>query len=236
MNLKEINTTSQEKWFGGIFVLKIKNGGKAKMKKEQLIEKGLSEEQVKAVLSLYTEEIKNFVPKTQFNELNTAKGQLEAQVADRDKQLKDLKAKVGDNEELKVRIEGMEKDNKAQREKYEAEIKDLKLDSAIRAKLADTKYPELLAGKIDRTKLTLNADGTVSGIDEQVTVLKGTYKDLFTPSVSGKAPGNNGNPTPSGNTGRAAELQKIIDDPQTSFVNRIAARNELYSLQAESEE
>ena len=121
--------------------------------------------------------------------------------------------------------------------KYEAEIKDLKLDSAIRAKLADTKYPELLAGKIDRTKLTLNADGTVSGIDEQVTVLKGTYRDLFTPSVSGKAPGNNGNPTPSGNTGRAAELQKIIDDPSTSFVNRIAARNELYSLeQAGSEE
>ena len=207
------------------------------MKKEQLIEKGLSEEQVKAVLSLYTEEIKNFVPKTQFNELNTAKGQLEAQVADRDKQLKDLKAKVGDNEELKAKIEGMEKDNKAQREKYEAEIKDLKLDSAIRAKLADTKYPELLAGKIDKAKLTLNADGTVIGIDEQVTVLKGTYKDLFTPSVSGKAPGNNGSPTPSGNISRVKELQQIIDDPKTSFVNRIAARNELYSLeQAGSEE
>lgn len=207
------------------------------MKKEQLIEKGLSEEQAKAVLSLYTEEMKGFVPKTQFDELNTAKGQLEAQVADRDKQLKDLKAKVGDNEELKAKIEGMEKDNKAQREKYESEIKDLKLESAIRAKLADTKYPDLLAGKIDRTKLTLNADGTVIGIDEQVNVLKNTYKDLFTPAISGKAPGNSGNSTPPSNGGRAKELQQIIDDPNTSFVNRIAAKNELYSLeQAGSEE
>lgn len=207
------------------------------MKKEQLIEKGLSEEQAKSVLSLYTEEMKGFVPKTQFDELNTAKGQLEAQVADRDKQLKDLKAKVGDNEELKAKIEGMEKDNKAQREKYEAEIKDLKLDSAIRAKLADTKYPDLLSSKIDKAKLTLNADGTVIGIDEQVNVLKSTYKDLFTSAISGKAPGNSGNPTPPSNIGRAKELQQIIDDPNTSFVNRIAAKNELYSLeQAGSEE
>lgn len=206
------------------------------MKKEELIEKGLSEEHAQAVLSLYTEEIKNFVPKTQFDELNTAKGQLETQIADRDKQLKDLKAQAGDNEELKTKIGDMEKENKAQREKYEAEIKDLKLDSAIRAKLVDTKYPELLAGKIDKAKLTLNADGTVIGIDEQVTALKGTYKDLFTPSVSGKTPGNNGNSTPP-TGGRVAELQKIINDPATKLVDRIAARNELYSLeQAGSEE
>lgn len=212
-------------------------GGKDEMKKEQLIEKGLSEEQAKDVLALYTEEMKGFVPKTQYDEVNTAKGQLETQVAERDKQLKDLKAQVGDNEELKTKIGDMEKENKAQKEKYEAEIKDLKLDSAIRTKLADTKYPDLLASKIDKEKLTLNADGTVIGIDEQVTALKSTYKDLFTVEVSGKAPGNQGNPTPSPRVGRAAELQKIIDDPQTSFVNRIAAKNELYSLeQAGSEE
>lgn len=61
------------------------------MKKEELIAKGLTEEQAKAVMDIYTEEMKGFIPKSRFDEVNTAKADLEKQVADRDKQLKVLK-------------------------------------------------------------------------------------------------------------------------------------------------
>ena len=55
------------------------------MKKEELIAKGLTEEQAKAVMDIYTEEMKGFIPKSRFDEVNTAKADLEKQVADRDK-------------------------------------------------------------------------------------------------------------------------------------------------------
>lgn len=204
---------------------------------EQLMKQGLSEEQAKSVLSLYEENLKGYVAKSKFDELNTAKTQLETQVADREKQLKELKTKVGDNEELKTKIEAMEKENKAQKEQYENAIKELKLDTEIRTKLADTKYPDLLANKIDKSKLSIHADGTVVGIDEQITVLKDNYKELFQKTVSGVEPSKQGNPTPQGRQARIQELEKIVSDTTIRFAERIAAQNELHSLQqAGSEE
>ncbi len=47
------------------------------MKKEELIAKGLTEEQAKAVMDIYTEEMKGFIPKSRFDEVNTAKADLE---------------------------------------------------------------------------------------------------------------------------------------------------------------
>lgn len=37
--------------------------------------------------------------------------------------------------------------------------------------------------KFYKAKLVVNADGTVTGIDEQLTTIKETYKDLFRPPV-----------------------------------------------------
>ena len=65
------------------------------MKKEELTAKGLTEEQAKAVMEVYTEEMKGYIPKSRFDEVNTAKADLEKQVADRDKQLKTLSGSGG---------------------------------------------------------------------------------------------------------------------------------------------
>ena len=48
----------------------------------------------------------------------------------------------------------------------------------------------MLAGKIDREKLIVSDDGTVSGLDEQMKGLKESYKDLFNPVLSGRNPAN----------------------------------------------
>ena len=113
------------------------------------------------------------------------------------------------------------------------------LTSAIKDQLSDCKYPDLVADKFDRTKLILAEDGTVSGLSEQLKAVKETYKELFTPPVSGKTPPNNGRITPqvTGDKARREQLEKLINDPKTRLADRIAARNELFSLnQAESEE
>lgn len=167
------------------------------MKKEDLVVLGLNEEQAQKVAEASVEELKGFIPKSRFDEVNETKKDLEKQIADRDKQLKDLGEKVKGNEELENTIKTLQTENKNTKEQYEGKIKEITINSAIQAKLTDTKYPDLLITKFDKAKLVVGADGAVSGIDEQLTAIKEQYKDLFTPVVTGRQPNNNSG-SPSG--------------------------------------
>ena len=209
-----------------------------RMKKEDLVAKGLAEDQADMVVKAYEEAIKGFIPKSRFDELNEAKKSLETQIADRDKQLNDLKTQVGDNKELQDKITQLEAENKTNKEKYEADILKMEKTSAVKDALAGSLHPELLIGQFDLEKITKNADGSFSGISEQLEAQKKAFPDMFTKKLSGKTPPNNGKPTSSGSAGgdRAAELQKMIDDSKIPFAKRIAAKNELFNLQKESEE
>ena len=209
-----------------------------RMKKEDLVAKGLSEEHAQIAVAAYEEEMKGFIPKSRFDELNEAKKGLETQIADRDNQLKDLKAQVGDNKELQDKITSLEAENKANKEKYEADILKMEKTSAVKDALAGSLHPELLIGQFDLEKITKNADGSFSGINEQLEAQRKAFPDMFTKKLSGRTPPNNGKPSPSGSEGgdRMAELQKLIADPKTPLTKRIAAKNELFNLQKESEE
>ena len=167
------------------------------MKKEQLLELGLTDEQVDKVLALHKEVLTGFIPKARFDEVNETKKELEKQIQERDNQLKELQEKVKGNEELEKTIKELQEANKATKEQYEAKIRDITINAAIQAKLTDAKYPELLLTKFDRSKLSIAEDGTVLGIDEQLAALKEQYKDLFKPDVKGKEPVNIGGGTPS---------------------------------------
>lgn len=149
------------------------------MKKEEFTALGISEELAEKAAAESKKELEQYISKEQYTESENVKKELEKQIKDRDKQLKDLKGKVGDNEELKAQLEQMEAVNKQVKEEYETKIKDLKLDAAITETLSSSKYPDLLAGKIDRSKLILTEDGTVAGMEEQIKTLKENYKELF---------------------------------------------------------
>jgi chromosome segregation ATPase len=167
-----------------------------KMTKEQLLEMGLTEEQVDKVLAAQKEELKGYIPKARFDEVNNAKKDLENQLNDRDKQLKDLQGKVKGNEELEKTIKELQEANKATKEQYEDKIRDITITAAIQSKLTDAKYPDLLLTKFDRSKLSIAEDGTVLGVDEQLAVLKEQYKDLFKPDLRGREPNNIGGAPP----------------------------------------
>lgn len=160
------------------------------MKKEDLIALGLTEEQAQKVVDIHSETLKGFIPKTRFDEVNETKKDLEQQIKDRDKQLKDLGEKVKGNEDAEKTIQQLQETNKTTKEQYEAKIKEMTINTAIQSKLTDTKYPDLLATKFDKSKLVVNTDGTVSGIDEQLATIKDSYKDLFTPVITGRQPNN----------------------------------------------
>lgn len=166
------------------------------MTKEQLLEMGLTEEQTDKVLNMHKEVLAGFIPKARFDEVNETKKDLEQQIRDRDKQLKDLQEKVKGNEELEKTIKELQEANKATKEQYEAKIKDMTIAAAIRSKLTDAKYPDLLLTKFDQSKISIAEDGTVLGIDEQLTALKEQYKDLFKPDLKGREPNNTGGTPP----------------------------------------
>ena len=100
------------------------------MKKEDLIAMGLTEEQAKKVMDSLDG---NFVTKARFNEVNEENKTLKQSVADRDKQLEDLKKSSGDNAELKKQIETLQQQNADQKKAHDAEMAQLKLDNAIDA-------------------------------------------------------------------------------------------------------
>jgi len=166
------------------------------MTKEQLIEMGLTEEQADKVLAAHKEALTGFIPKARFDEVNETKKELEQQIRERDKQLKELQEKAKGNEELEKTIKELQEANKATKEQYEAEIKEMTINSAIQSKLTDAKYPDLLISKFDKSKLSIADDGTVLGIDEQLTTIKEQYKDLFKPDIKGREPNNTGGTPP----------------------------------------
>lgn len=160
------------------------------MKKEDLVAMGLTEEQADKILGLHTEELKGFIPKSRFDDVNDTKKDLEQQIRDRDKQLKDLGEKVKGNEEAEKTIKELQETNKKTKGEYESKIKEMKINAAIMSELSDAKYPELLVREFDRAKLSIADDGTVSGIKDEGTRIREVYKDQFTPVVQGREPYN----------------------------------------------
>ncbi len=177
------------------------------MTKEQLMEMGLSEELAEKVLAAHKEELKNFIPKARFDEVNEAKKELEQQIKERNRQLQELGEKVKGNEELEKQIKELQEANKKAKEEYETKIKNLTLDNAIKLALKEhkAKYEDLLVNKFDREKLVIKDDGTIEGLNEQIAALKENYKDLFEQPLSGHVPNNTGG-NPEG-----GELQQIAN-------------------------
>ena len=103
-----------------------------------------------------------------------------AQVAERDKQLETLKNSTGDMEALKQQIITLQADNQAAKEKYDADMKELKLSTAIRLALGESAQDsDLVAGLFDKSKLILSDDGKVTGLEEQLKSLKKEKAFLF---------------------------------------------------------
>lgn len=150
----------------------------------------------------------NWLPKDKFNEVNEAKKQLETDLKGRDNQLEQLKKDAGDSKELQDKIAELETANKKTSDDYDAKIKDISITTAIEKALvsSNAKFPDLLVGKIDKTKIEVLQDGTVKGLEDQLKPLKESYKDLFgEEKMSGANPNGGGNPDPDPDTDKMSD-------------------------------
>lgn len=124
------------------------------MKKEDFIKLGFSEEDATKAAEASQEELKGFIPKARFDEVNNEKKKLETTVSERDKQLETLKNSTGDVEAMKKQIETLQTENKTKDEEHAAELKKLKRDAIdesilLESKAKNTKAVKALLEKID---------------------------------------------------------------------------------------
>lgn len=150
------------------------------MKKEEFVALGISEELAAKAEQESQKELDGYVSKAELDNLNTTKTQLEKDIKTRDKQLEELKKASGSSEELQKQITDLQAENKATKEKYETDMKELKLSTAVKLAVGSTAHDaDLVTSLLDKTKLILADDGKVAGLDEQLKTLKAEKAFLF---------------------------------------------------------
>jgi hypothetical protein len=158
------------------------------MKKEELVKLGLTEEDAEKGVKASEEELKGFVPKSRFDEVNEARKHAEDSVKERDKQIEGLKESAGDAEKLKQQIEQLQQDNKQKDSNHALEIKKLKIDNAVDSALNAAKAKNLKAVRalLDLDKAELDESGNVKGLAEQIKKLSEAEDSKFMFESSGK--------------------------------------------------
>lgn len=164
--------------------------------KELLKTAGVDESKIEGIVTGFNKEVpKHLVPKAKYNEVSSAKSQLEKDVSERDEQLEELKSAAGASEELKNQIQTLQDENKTAKETHAAELKELQLSNAIKLALSGKVHDaDLASSLIDKEKLVVADDGKIVGLDEQLTSLQESKGFLFipegdpTPNVKGAKP------------------------------------------------
>lgn len=141
------------------------------MTENELKKLGLSDDAVKAVLN---DQTNNFIEKTKFTELETTKKNLDKQIIERDKQLKTLQDSVGDNKDLKDKLEKLQQDNENQKKNFEGQILTMKIDNAVSSALTTARAKDARAVKamLGLEKYELDSYGKVKGLDDAIAAAK----------------------------------------------------------------
>ena len=152
------------------------------MKKEEFVKLGVDEETANKLEAASLEELKGYIPKARFDEVNNEKKKLELDVRDRDLQLETLKNSTGDVESMKKQIDDLQQANKKADEEHAAAIHQLKVDAAVNVALSAAKAKNATAVKAllkDMDKAELQEDGTIKGLADQIAALQKSDEYLF---------------------------------------------------------
>lgn len=156
---------------------------------------GLEDEVINKIIDSYkTESAKHVIPKEKFNEVNEELKKFRTGIAERDKQLDELKSKVGSNDALKAEIQKLQEENKVTADKYEQDLYNTKLNNEIDKRLMAAKAKDLNIAKaafnFENVKLE---EGKLTGFDEQLKEIQDSHSYLFNDEYPAGTGGSLGN-------------------------------------------
>lgn len=157
--------------------------------KEALKKLGIEESQIEKIDTEVRKELPlHFVPKSQYNEISEVKKRLESDVAERDKQIETLGKTAGLSDTLKQELEKVQAENKAAKEQYESDMKDLKLNTALKLDLGNSVHDvDMVISLLDKSIIDLGEDGSIKkGYKEQIETLRDGKSFLFVPEKESK--------------------------------------------------
>lgn len=194
------------------------------MKKEDFVKIGIAEDLAAKCETASLEELKGYIPRARMNEVSEENKTLKQSVADRDRQLEELKKFGGDNAELKKQLEALQQQNAEQQKAHEAELAQLRLDNAVETALAaaGAKNVKAVRSLFDVGKLKLDDEGKVDGLEEQISAVKKSDPYMFAekeapvPVLRGFQPGASGDLIPDGK----ADFSQMTYSEMTAFLSQ----------------
>ena len=189
------------------------------MTKEQLRAINLTEEQINAIIEDYG---KNYVSKAQFNEKNDAYKQAKQEIENLTNDISTLSEANKANEALQSQIKELQDAATEREADYNENIKNMKIDTAITKALSKSgaMNETILTGLLDRTKIAIGEDNTITGIQEQIVALKESDPYLFKQdSIKGVVPGDATPKTHDGITKEQFNKMSYLDRVQLQETN-----------------
>lgn len=152
--------------------------------KDKLVKLGLSDELAQKVVDNFGDIVDGvYVTKERFNEVNKEKKNLEDTVAERDKQLEQIKKDNDSNEDLKKTIQDLQKANKDAKDEADKALAAERKSNAIKLELIGKVHnPDVVMNMLKLDDIIMDDNGKVkSGLKEALTGLKKSDSYLFIP-------------------------------------------------------
>ena len=173
------------------------------MKKDDFLKLGLDDAAAVRCASASAEELKGFIPKSRFDEVNSEKKLLEQNRRESDAALEKLNKYADEVKTLKTQIVSLKQENQKLVETHTAEIHAFKVNAAVDAALVAARAKNLTAVKAllnVPASAKLDKNGNVIGLSEQIDSIKLSDGYLFFSDkpfpqcvIKGAVPGESGN-------------------------------------------
>lgn len=150
------------------------------MKKEELLSIGLTEEQADKVFAMNGKDIEKH--KKAAEDAKADKDALEQQVADRDKDIAELKKTSGDAAKIQEKLDELQGKYDKETEAYKAQLAQRDYQSAVDKAIADSgvKFTSKSAEKAFRAEIKLEMkDGALAGFDKYLEQAKSNDPSAF---------------------------------------------------------
>jgi predicted nuclease with TOPRIM domain len=155
--------------------------GRRKMTKEQWLALGLSKEQAGKAAAVSQEELRSYIPKARFDQVNESRKRLEQELKEQALQLKVLSEKLKEQEALTLELAELKKAYQKAQDRYQADLQQLRLGMALKLALEKKVHDvDLVGSLLDQSRIEIDARGNIrSGLDEQLAALKVSKAFLF---------------------------------------------------------